>query len=353
MNKIVGLTLLAACGCALLSGCGSAGNTNKLKSMAVRYVKEKYGFKAKTKRVSNDGISWLTPIWEKSKAGIVEMTHDGKTFYVHADLNSGVDGCTDNYMEDEFCERIAAPFKDIQCAEKEITVAYTEGQYKHLVGKDVMTFDDLIEDERIPGIFVYIHTHGLNPASVSSIDLTDLPWISTVNVYDWTDPSVLRSENKPVGTPYSEQFILKCYAEYNVDPTRYGASFENYEKGKFTLKCYKQQELSDIHVTCGDSDDIVLSEYPGSPASEHAGTTDWYQIANEGTTDVTGIIGFPYTLADHDKKNAYLERLNGEKTNVTLMGSNGSQDFGEKYYYCRYTLKAGETMVCRMMTEDK
>ena len=88
MNKMVGLTILAACGFALLSGCGASGNTNKLKSMAVRYVKEKYGFKAKSKRVSNDGISWLTPIWEKSKAGIVEMTHDGKTFYVHADLNS-------------------------------------------------------------------------------------------------------------------------------------------------------------------------------------------------------------------------------------------------------------------------
>ena len=85
---MVGLTILAACGFALLSGCGASGNTNKLKSMAVRYVKEKYGFKAKSKRVSNDGISWLTPIWEKSKAGIVEMTHDGKTFYVHADLNS-------------------------------------------------------------------------------------------------------------------------------------------------------------------------------------------------------------------------------------------------------------------------
>ena len=85
---MVGLTILAACGFALLSGCGASGNTNKLKSMAVRYVKEKYGFKAKSKRISNDGISWLTPIWEKSKAGIVEMTHDGKTFYVHADLNS-------------------------------------------------------------------------------------------------------------------------------------------------------------------------------------------------------------------------------------------------------------------------
>ena len=55
---MVGLTILAACGFALLSGCGASGNTNKLKSMAVRYVKEKYGFKAKSKRVSNDGISW-------------------------------------------------------------------------------------------------------------------------------------------------------------------------------------------------------------------------------------------------------------------------------------------------------
>ena len=84
----------------------------------------------------------------------------------------------------------------------------------------------------------------------------------------------------------------------------------------------KQQELGDIHVTCGDTDDIVLSEYPGSPASEHAGTTDWYQITNEGAADVVGIIAFPYELADHDKKNVYIERLAGEKTNVSLMGAN-------------------------------
>ena len=125
------------------------------------------------------------------------------------------------------------------------------------------------------------------------------------------------------------------------------------EKGKFTLKRYKQQELGDIHVTCGDTDVIVLSDYPGSPASEHAGMTDWYQITNEGATDVVGIIAFPYELADHDKKNVYIERLAGEKTNVSLMGSYNNQDFSEKYYNYRYTLKAGETMVCRMATEDK
>jgi hypothetical protein len=58
-------------------------------------------------------------------------------------------------------------------------------------------------------------------------------------------------------------------------------------------------------------------------------------------------------LADHDKKNVYIERLAGEKTNVSLMGANNNQDFSDKFYYYRYTLKAGETMVCRMITEDK
>ena len=68
MNKLIRLTLFILAGCALLPGCGSSGRTRKLKSIATEYVKEKYGIKAKAGRVSNDGISWLTPIWEKSKA---------------------------------------------------------------------------------------------------------------------------------------------------------------------------------------------------------------------------------------------------------------------------------------------
>ena len=144
MNKLIKLTLLIFAGCALIPGCGSSGRTRKLKSMATKYVKEKYGIRAKAGRVSNDGISWLTPIWEKSKAGIVEMKYDGREFYVHADLELGVDQCTDNYLEDEFCDRIVSYFQDIRCDEKDFVVAYTEGDYKHLVGKDVKTFDDLI-----------------------------------------------------------------------------------------------------------------------------------------------------------------------------------------------------------------
>lgn len=232
-NKIIGLALILTAGCTFLSGCGKSGNDRKLKNMAVQYVREKYGFRAKASRISNDGISWLTPIWEKSKAGIVEMKYEGKTFCVHADLDSGVDRCTDNYLEDEFGERIAAPFQNIQCAEKDIMVSYTEGHYKHLVGKDIKTFDDLIADERIPGIYVDINTYGLDTDSVSSIDMSGMPWISTVSVYDWLDRSYLDTDDPMYSTPYTEQLVLKCYAEYNADPSKCPTAFKNAEKGKF------------------------------------------------------------------------------------------------------------------------
>ena len=352
-NKIIGLLLIIIAGCTMLTGCGASGNTRKLKSMAVKYVKEKYGFKAKANRVSNDGISWLTPIWEKSKAGIVEMKYEGKTFCVHADLNSGVDSCTDNYQEDEFCEKIAAPFQNIQSADKEIVVAYTEGQYKHLVGKNIKTFDDLIADERIPGIFVYIYTYGLDTDSVSSMDMSDKPWISTVSVYDWQDPSMLHSDYKPVTAPYTEELILKSYAEYSADPSKFSLSLENGEKGRFVIKRYKQIEYGDLYITCGDTDDLVVSDYPGSPDSDHRGTTAWYQITNNGKA-AKGNILFSGELADHDKKLGYFERYDGEKTYISLMGYNGDlHNFGDEYYSTRYTIEAGETIICRMMTEDK
>ena len=352
MSKLIRLILFIFAGCALIPGCGSSGHTRKLKSMATKYVKEKYDIKAKAGRVSNDGISWLTPIWEKSKAGIVEMKYDGREFYVHADIELGVDQCTDNYLEEEFCDRIVSYFKDIRCDEKDFVVAYTEGHYKHLVGKDVKTFDDLIADERIPGIFVYIYTYGLDTDSLNSVDLSDASWLSTASIYDWTESSMVRSEYKPVTSPYEEQFALKSYAEYNADPSRYPAYFENYEDGKFTVKLYKQLELGDLHITCGDSDDLAVSEYSGSPESDYQGTTKWYQITNNGA-DAKGIIAFPGELADSDKKRGYIEKYDGEKTYVSLMGSNKNQDFVSKYYLSRYTLAAGETIICRMVTEDK
>ena len=352
MNKLIRLTLFVLAGCALIPGCGSSGRTRKLKSIATEYVKEKYGIKAKAGRVSNDGISWLTPIWEKSKAGIVEMKYDGREFYVHADLELGVDQCTDNYLEDEFCDRIVSYFQDIRCDEKDFVVAYTEGHYKHLVGKDVKTFDDLIADERIPGISVYIYTYKLDMDSLNSVDLSDASWLSTASVYDWTESSMVRSEYKPVTTPYTEQFMLKSYAEYNADPSRYPTYFDDYENGKFTVKRFKQIEQGDLHITCGDSDDLVVSEYLGSPESDYQGTTKWYQIVNNGA-DVKGIIAFPYELADSDTKRGYIEKYDGEKTYVSLMGSNKDQDFISKYYSLPYTLEAGETMICRMVTEDK
>ena len=352
MNKIGYLIILTITGCALLCGCGSSGQTRRLKSMATKYVKEKYGFKAKAKRVSNDGISWLTPIWEKSKAGIVEMSYDGKEFYVHADLDLGVDQCTDNYLEDEFCDRIASAFQSILCDDKDITVAYTEGHYKHLVGKDVKTFDDLIADERIPGIFVYIYTYNLDSDSLNSIDMSEMPWLSTVSVYDWADPALAHIQDRPVTTPYIEELVLNCYAEYNADPSRFPAYFEDYEQSKFTVKRYKQTEQGDLHITCGASDDIEVSTYPGSPESDHQGITEWYQIKNNGAK-IKGIIAFPGELADHDKVRVYLEKYDGEKTYVSLMGYNYYRDIGRKYYSLPYSLGAGETMICRMVTEDK
>ena len=349
MNKHIGLALLIFAGCSLISGCGFSGQTPKLKRMATEYVKEKYGIKAKAGRVSNDGISWLTPIWEKSKAGIVEMKHDDRVFYVHADLDLGVDQCTDNYLEDEFCDRIMSIFQDIRCDEKNFVVVYTEGHYKHLVGKDVMTFDDLIADERIPGIFVYIYTYGLDTNSLNSVDLSETPWLSTASIYDWKESSMVRSEYKPVGSPYTEQFVLESYAEYNADPSRYPAYFDDYEDGKFTVKRFKQIELGDLHITCGYSDDLTVSEYSGSPESDHQGVTKWYQITNNGA-DVKGIVAFPFELADHDKKRVYIEKYDGEKTYVSPMGSNTDQDFISKYYSLPYYLEAGKTMFCRMVT---
>ena len=68
-----------------------------------------------------------------------------------------------------------------------------------------------------------------------------------------------------------------------------------------------------MHITCGDSDDLAVSEYSGSPDSDYQGTTKWYQITNNDAT-VKGIIAFPGEMADSDTKCGYIEKYDGEKT---------------------------------------
>ena len=352
MHKAFTILILSlACGTAL-AGCGSSGRTRKLKSMAVRYVREKYDFKARAGRVSNDGISWLTPIWEKSKAGIVEMTYGGRTFYVHADIDLGADGCTDNYMEEEFCSRIASDFEGIPCEDKEITVTYTEGHYKHLVGKDVRTFEDLVTDEKIPGIFVNIYTYGADPDYIRSMDMSDKPWVTTAYIHDWIDPSYVHSEYKPISSPYEDELIHKFYAEYCADPVRFPSRFDRYEEGRFALKFYKQLQQGDLRVTCENTASLDLSEYEGDPASDKQGITKWYRITNKGPA-AEGMIVFPGELLDHDTQLGYIERFDGEKTACNLMGYNDLNDFGIKCYFTSYVLQEGETMILRLTAESK
>lgn len=108
-----------------------------------------------------------------------------------------------------------------------------------------------------------------------------------------------------------------------------------------------------MNITCGDSDVLDVSVYPGSPESDREGITAWYQITNHGVSEADGIIAFPGALADRDKKVVYIEDYDGERTFVAPMSYNTYHDIGGRYYSYRYTLAPGETKVCRMMTEDK
>ena len=333
-----------AAGCILLTGCSSSGNSGRMKKLAEKYVKEKYGFRAKAGRVSTDGVSWLTPVWEKSKAGLVEMTYEGKTFVVHANIELGADHCTDNYMEDEFCSRLSSYLEDtIVCEDMETVVAYTEGNYKHMVGKDVKSFDDLLNDEKIPFISVYMYTYGLDTGSTAAIDLSAAPGVTDFALHDWNDPSVVHSEYKPVSSPHMDALMHRYYAEWAADDSMTGENIP--------LTGYVQLREGYLNIAYEDTASIEISEYAGSPQSDRRGATPWYEIRNSGGK-ASVLIAFSGDAADYEKNMCYCE-FAGSDDYPAYMGYNEHDEYIDKYFFINKTIDEGETLICRMVTEDK
>jgi hypothetical protein len=336
MNKYLIIALCAAIGGALLTGCGSSGNTQKLKKKAEQYVTEKYGFHAKAGRVSLDGLSWLDPIWEKSKQGIVEMDYEGKIFYVHATLEGSADACADNYMEDEWCSRISSYFEDkIVCDDQEINVAYTVGFYKHMVGKDILTYEDMIRD--MGPVNVYMNTYGLDPSCLSAIDMTQVPDVGGFYIYDWNDPADVHTKSEVTDSPRLERTHLRAFSSFDEN----GHVFEQYAADKKEI----------MTVSYIDDGTFVISDAAETPASPYNGATSWYDLRNTGTEDLYVYLLIPVSALDETQGCCLEYTKNGELQAPVHLQKN-SANFDEEMYFIYHEIPAGETETVRIITED-
>lgn len=185
--KLMHLVAVGICA-SLLTGC-FAPRTLRLQNMAVNYVEAKYGFTARATDVVEDGVSWLEPAWNKGKSGEVEMSYDGKTFYVRADLDAGMQGCSDTYQEEEFTERITNIVRDeLSCEQLCTSMDFGVGNTLHYLGIDVLTIDDLLKKGDLD---VRVSTYGLDHTKVASFDTTRLGTNPKIGIYCWKDSSLV------------------------------------------------------------------------------------------------------------------------------------------------------------------
>lgn len=332
MNKKTIFVLCSAAAGLLLTGCGAHSNTRKLQKMAEQYVSEKYGFKAKAGNVKNDSISWLEPKSNKSKAGIVEMTYKGKTFGVHAYTGSSVDDCSDNYMEDEWCSRIVSGFADnIRCDDMVTNITYGIGFAQHMVGKDIMTYDDLIK--KYGPFNVYVNTYGLEPDSISAINISDIPEIGELYIYDWKDRSAIHKETLVTDKPTYERTEL--------------CSFAYFDKNKQLFEKYASEKKEMMNISYIDNGSFSVSECAVSPESPNIGVSEWYDLRNEGTEDMDVYISVSGAELDGTKEYHYEFTENGALQSPQYL-MNNKDESGERRYFIHRVIPGGETVSLRI-----
>ena len=276
MTPVVVLGLCAS----LLTSCFSP-RTGKLKSMAVTYVKEKYGIKAKAEDVSVDAIGWLEPVWNNGKSGLVAMTYEGKTFYVRVDIGAGVEACTDTYLQQDCNERIESIVKEeLACERLCVEASYGPDSYSQYVGIDIKSVDDVLEAGNIE---VRVSAYGLDAGRVERFDTSRLGPNLRIGIYNFKDPKVVDARYVPMGSVDPTDGDLVCLLDhfYLLD-------------GVWTHHPYTQFEGEG--VTFGYRADlgveIVPAKIDASDSGSAPATSAWYEVRST-TGEEQRVLVFP------------------------------------------------------------
>ena len=310
--KLMPLVAVGLCA-SLLTGC-LAPRTAKLKNMAVRYVEAKYGFVAKATDVTVDGIGWLEPAWNKGKSGRVEMSYNGRTFYVYADLDEDVRDCSDTYQEEEFVEAITNIVQDeLSCERLCVTMDFGTANTLHYLGIDVQTIEDLLKKGNID---VRVSAYGLDSSKVANFDTTRLGANPKIGIYCWKDPSI-------VDAGYTPQNSVSLADSDTIGLTDHYFFLE----GAWTCRPYAQYE-DDTVAFAYRADLGVEIEQTTIEANNDLGTagSPWYRISTSSNEEQRVMV-FPRETAPGNKMRMqfYYADTGEIHTSTTDIGYYGSE----------------------------
>ncbi len=276
--KMTPIVVLGLC-VSLLTGCFSP-RARKLQSMAVTYVKEKYGINAKAEDVSVDAVGWLEPAWNKGKSGLVAMTYEDRTFYVRVDLDAGVEACTDTYLQQDCIERFERIVQEeLACERLCVEASYGPSSYSQYVGIDIKSFDDVVEAGNIE---LRVSAYGLDGGRVERFDTSRLGPNPKIGIYNFKDPKVVDAGYVPMGSVNLADGDLVCLTDHfffldGVWTHHPYAQFEG-EGVTFGYRADLGVEIAPAEVDASDDD---------APA-----TSAWYQLRST-TSEEQRVLVFP------------------------------------------------------------
>ncbi|MBR3158668.1 MAG: hypothetical protein IKG18_04500 [Atopobiaceae bacterium] len=256
----------------------------RLRRMAVEYVKRKYGFRAKAGRVGTMSIGWLEPKWHKGKSGYVEMSYEGKTFYVRASLRARTDQCSDTYQMREFADRIIGPLRDsLEYAGLCAHVQYGDRDFGGCyLGMDVTSFEDLVRS--VGSIEVTVSAYGLDESRIAQLDLSYLGESPRVGIYDWEDVRVVEAGYTPVSPRNaSDGDIIRLRDHYF------------YADGTWTHRRYQRYDGEGVTFAY-DADlgiEVVPFDVEATSAEDGNARSPWYRLSI-ASEEETRVIVFPH-----------------------------------------------------------
>ena len=281
---VISAPLIAAVGLGSYLFLDHRNYQRRLRRMATEYVKRKYGFRAKAGRVGTMSIGWLEPTWHKGKSGYVEMTYEGKAFYVRASLLARTDDCTDTYQLDEFAERIIGPLKSFLGREDlHASVQYGGRDFGGCyLGMDVATFEDLVD--HIGGIEVTVSTYGLSESLVAQLDLSYLGKNPRVGIYDWHDNRVVEAGYTPASPIQPSDGDIICLRSHYC-----------FANGTWTHRRYQRYDGEGVTFAyeTGLGIEIALFDAELTAPEDEAARSPWYRLSISSEVE-TRVIVFPH-----------------------------------------------------------
>ncbi|MBQ7529693.1 hypothetical protein IJT10_07325 [bacterium] len=228
---------------------------HKAKSLASKYIKQKYGFRAKVLHVELDKPSWLEFGWKRPSGAYVIMEHDGVKFRTRVSFD-GKREPADSYETNKIENEAKKYFEHKLEAQKlALRLDFTEdNRLTNLATKNTRSFQDVIKNDKC-SVVINIYVYGLREESIDNINMKELGNNTIIGISDWKVDDFPTEHANIYRSPQvaCEDDLVYLNAHYFID-----------RQGKVKAQYYNVEELTeDISILTSDDIDIRIEKvYP-------------------------------------------------------------------------------------------